>query len=171
MLVVVGIMIVLAGLLLPAINKAYRTAQRTAVANDLQAIGTALEAYRADFKDYPRSGLHRPHLPQPRGGADPPEPHDWGAQVLCFALIGAAQQTEPTYIPGYAAPAANTTHLRNDGAAGPGFRARARSEPRPRRHARHERRHRAGQGYTPVPCAGPLPLRQPQSRTAPAHGQ
>src|SRR5438045_609121 len=54
LLVVISIIIVLAGILLPAITKAWKKAARTAMANDLQAVASALEAYKQDFGDYPR---------------------------------------------------------------------------------------------------------------------
>src|SRR4051812_6524170 len=66
LLVVIGIIMTLAAILLPALNTAYRNASRARMAGDLQAIVTALEAYKADFGDYPR-----PYA-WPNGG--PPSP-------------------------------------------------------------------------------------------------
>jgi prepilin-type N-terminal cleavage/methylation domain-containing protein len=73
-LVVIGIIVVLAGILLPTVLKAYRQAGKTRAAADLQTIGMGLEAYKQDFTDYPR-----------------PDPADAslqrGAILLCRALI------------------------------------------------------------------------------------
>ena len=54
LLVVVGIIVLLAGLLLPMLYKTFRSASRTRLAADLNTIGTALDAYKSDFGDYPR---------------------------------------------------------------------------------------------------------------------
>src|SRR5690348_14407494 len=54
LLVVIGILVALIAILLPAVNKAYKNAQRTSMQADLAAISQALDAYRNDFADYPR---------------------------------------------------------------------------------------------------------------------
>src|SRR5438067_3703184 len=54
MLVVIGIIVTLMALALPAILKAYGFGIRTRTLSDLQLISTALEAYKQDFGDYPR---------------------------------------------------------------------------------------------------------------------
>ncbi|MBC7785366.1 MAG: type II secretion system protein [Burkholderiales bacterium] len=54
LLVVVGIIVLLAGLLLPMLYKTYRSASKTRLAADLNTIGVALDAYKSDFGDYPR---------------------------------------------------------------------------------------------------------------------
>ena len=54
LLVVIGIIVLLIGILLPAISRAMRAAHRTRIASDLNAISAALDAYKADFGDYPR---------------------------------------------------------------------------------------------------------------------
>jgi prepilin-type N-terminal cleavage/methylation domain-containing protein len=110
MLVVIGIILVLAGLLLPAITGAYKKAHRAAMAMDLQAVGAALDAYKRDFGDYPRVHTDPGLTPQP----DRPNPMT-GAQMLCFALIGPAPATENP-----AAPAGQRP--KQDGQDGPGFR-------------------------------------------------
>jgi prepilin-type N-terminal cleavage/methylation domain-containing protein len=113
MLVVISIIIVLMALLLPAIGKVYKSAQRTAIANDLQAIATALEAYKKDFNDYPRV-QYAPGMTT----TDPQRPNPMtGAQVLCWALIGPAGKTDLTNPPA-------TSRLMQDGADGPGFATR-----------------------------------------------
>lgn len=109
-LVVVGIVLVLAGLLLPAITKAYKQAQRTSMASDLQAVATALDAYKKDYGVYPLVRTEAGTTPT----VDRPNPMT-GAQILCFALVGPAQATEnPT-------PAAGQ-RPKQDGLDGPGFR-------------------------------------------------
>lgn len=54
LLVVVGIIVLLAGILLPMLYKTYRSASKTRLAADLNTIGVALDAYKSDFGDYPR---------------------------------------------------------------------------------------------------------------------
>lgn len=54
LLVVVGIIVLLAGLLLPMLYKTYRSASKTRLAADLNTIATALDVYKNDFGDYPR---------------------------------------------------------------------------------------------------------------------
>jgi prepilin-type N-terminal cleavage/methylation domain-containing protein len=109
LLVVIGIIVVLAGLLLPAITGAYKKAQRAAMANDLQAVGAALDAYKRDFGDYPRVHTDPGLTPM----ADRPNPMT-GAQMLCFALVGPAPKTEVGVTP--------TQRPKQDGQDGPGFR-------------------------------------------------
>lgn len=57
MLVVMGIIILLVGLLMPMVTRAYRNAERAKVGLDLQSISSALEAYNQDFKMYPQPGI------------------------------------------------------------------------------------------------------------------
>jgi len=51
LLVVIGIIVVLAGILLPTIIRAYAHADRTKGQADLQSISVALEAFKSDFGD------------------------------------------------------------------------------------------------------------------------
>src|SRR4051794_24350654 len=53
MLVVIGVLVLVAGLLLPMLTRAYRQSSRARTAADLQAIAAGLEAYKQDFGDYP----------------------------------------------------------------------------------------------------------------------
>ena len=101
MLVVMGIILLIISILLPTLNRASREASRARIAADFQVISQALDAYKADFGDYPRPGL----LPNgnPVGGA----------QILCWALIGPGDAGD-----GFGNP------LGTDGQAGPGFRVR-----------------------------------------------
>ncbi len=57
LLVVIGIIAILAGLLLPAISQMHRSAQITGQKADFVTIANALDAYKADFGDYPRNDV------------------------------------------------------------------------------------------------------------------
>src|SRR4051794_30359767 len=97
MLVVIVVIALLAGLLIPMVMKARTSARGARMSMDLQAIETGLEAYKADFGDYPR-------IPVGNAGAlNGTAPNLYASQVLCWALI---------------APAPEVT----DGAEGLGFR-------------------------------------------------
>ncbi len=103
MLVVIGIIVLLVGILLPTVMSIRRSADKSAVRMELHTIGLALEAYKADFGDYPR----------------PPEnlPNGRKYRLLAWALIGpydggAGPPTDPL--------AASKPLV--DGADGPGFR-------------------------------------------------
>lgn len=100
-LVVIGIIVLLISILLPAIGKAYTQSVRTKMQTDIQAIVQALEAYRQDHGDFPRTSPDGTTVNfvgrlGSAGKAD-------GAQLLCRALMGPGQLTV-------------------DGADGPGFR-------------------------------------------------
>ena len=71
LIVVVGIIVVLAGILVPAISHAYKHAMRVRIRSDLQVLSHALDAYKLDQRDYPR--------------LDAGSPLD-GAVLLCWAL-------------------------------------------------------------------------------------
>ncbi len=119
-LVVVGIIALLAGLVLPALLHARRTAIVTRTKSDLALIGTALEAYKHDFGDYPRfaSPLDDKESEAnavPGRGTWLDYSADRGARLLCFALIAPGPA-------GTGAAAVDTGG--QDGADGPGFRGR-----------------------------------------------
>lgn len=103
MLVVVAILILLVGILLPAVTSAWRSADRSRTAIDLQAIATALDQYKADFGDYPRLSPVTAPAGDTRTG--------YGAWLLMRALLspGAAADTDPNL---------------KDGKDGPGFHIR-----------------------------------------------
>src|SRR5262249_4136471 len=82
LLVVIGIIAALAALLLPMILKTMKQGSRTRTQADLNSVAIALEAYKADFGDYPR-------LPVYTSGPDVGKPiADTGAAVLGKALVG-----------------------------------------------------------------------------------
>lgn len=89
LLVVIGVIALLVGLLLPAVLRSYRTADRARTQADLALIGTALDAYRQDFGDYPRFDDNNAAN---AGGVDLNTRTDRGAILLCQALIGPGGQ-------------------------------------------------------------------------------
>src|SRR5436190_18729986 len=54
MLVVIGIIALLIAILVPTIMGSVKRAKKVRTAADMQTIRTALDAYKADFGDYPR---------------------------------------------------------------------------------------------------------------------
>ena len=80
LLVAMGIMIVLAGLLVPMLVRAYGVADRTRLSAQLATISTAIEAYRQDFGDIPRF----------EGSAGTVMP---GANLLGLKLVGPLDAT------------------------------------------------------------------------------
>ena len=71
LLVVIGIIVLLFSIATPIVLTARRNADRVRTQSDLNAIAQALEAYKNDFRDYPR--------PDPSRATD---------QVLAWALLG-----------------------------------------------------------------------------------
>jgi prepilin-type N-terminal cleavage/methylation domain-containing protein len=80
LLVVIGIIVILIGILLPMVVKAMKQANRMRIASDLNAISASLNAYKADFGDYPRI-IYQPVPPNYNGTGS-------GAAVLGKALLG-----------------------------------------------------------------------------------
>src|SRR3984957_468791 len=84
--VVMGIIVLLMGLVLAAVLHALKAGKRSRVQADFQTISLALEAYKADFGDYPRF-INDPSKTGTLSGQ-----WDWnghrGAELLCRALIG-----------------------------------------------------------------------------------
>lgn len=76
MLVVMGIILLLIALLLPAVERAYRDSVRTTMAADLQVISQAIDNYRSTFGNYPQ---------QLNGNG--------GAAILCWSLIAPGPAT------------------------------------------------------------------------------
>ena len=85
LLVVIGIIVVLAGFLLPMLSRAMRQSNKLRTQADFQSIGVALEAYRQDFSDYPRIPTAEASYGSIAMGAPIP---NTGAAILCKALIG-----------------------------------------------------------------------------------
>ena len=71
LLVVMGIIVVLIGLIFPSLGAVWKGGVRSRMHADLMAIGTALDAYKQDWGDYPRVYLDNK-----------------GPEVLTRALIG-----------------------------------------------------------------------------------
>lgn len=151
LLVVIGIIVLLIGLALVALAVGRTKAEQARMASDLQAIAVALDAYKADFGDYPRI------MESPPAGVFPVTPHKFslpltplnpidlanaqcisGAELLCWALVGPYEAT-PTadFTSAMANAAANpkfpisafgfppSNIQPGDAAAGPGFRLNA----------------------------------------------
>jgi prepilin-type N-terminal cleavage/methylation domain-containing protein len=104
MIVVMAVIVLLATILLPMLLKVYGRGKKTRASADLQAIAVGLDAYRADFGDYPR-------FPMAYVAGNTDTAKDRGARLLCRALLA----------PG---PEAGAGTSGFDGAAGPGFRLR-----------------------------------------------
>jgi prepilin-type N-terminal cleavage/methylation domain-containing protein len=117
LLVVIGIITILAGLLLPAVNHMRRVAQITGQKADFQTIAAALEAYKADFGDYPRNA-NLPTWYTMQGGVPSPAPV---YLTLASALMGAG--------PGISQTTAGGVFEVGDGADGLGFRAQTMNFP------------------------------------------
>jgi prepilin-type N-terminal cleavage/methylation domain-containing protein len=85
LMVAIGIMLVLATILLVAINHARRSAEITGEKYDFQAIEAALENYRSDFGSYP-SNPQLTRWPPPNAGSPPPTAPQFLS--LATALLG-----------------------------------------------------------------------------------
>lgn len=117
LLVVIGILVLLIAFAFPALLKAMRQGTRTRTEADLQLIGTALDAYKQDFGDYPRF--------DDSTAADQLNfLNDRGARLLCRALIAPGPKLPPAgYTTGF--PPVAPQGAAPDGADGPGFSVRA----------------------------------------------
>jgi len=124
LMVVIVIIMIMAGLLLVGIHAARRSGERARMASDLHTISVALDAYKADFGDYPRVRMDGATVALPGKFPismtfipPPPLPDLFnpayisGSELLCWALIGPYPQnpTGAWFAPG-------------DGTDGPGFR-------------------------------------------------
>jgi len=89
LLVVIGIIVLLISILLPMIARAMRQGHRARIAADLNAISAALDAYKADFGDYPRI-TYTPYTPYNGTGS--------GAALLGKALMGLGDSTSAAYV-------------------------------------------------------------------------
>lgn len=145
LLVVIGVLVLLAGILIPVVNRASKAAARTRTAADLAMIGVALEAYKADFAGYPQVDVENGGFavltkaligPGPKLlSASLSFPPAWLASTEYEA--GAAVQSGGTsYVAlvknqGVAVTDMNTwlTFNVEDGHEGPGFKTRATGSP------------------------------------------
>jgi len=95
LLVVIGILILVAGILLPIVGRANKSAGKTKTTADLAVIGVALEAYKADFGSYPYIDTV---------SNDPTVRANLGMTVLCKALVAPGNATAGWTSPTYTAP-------------------------------------------------------------------
>lgn len=86
LLVVIGIILVLAALLLPMVNRARRQAQRATVRADLITISQTLDQYHSDFGIYPQTGT----ATMTNGSTVTVS----GAAALCWALVAPGPVTQ-----------------------------------------------------------------------------
>jgi prepilin-type N-terminal cleavage/methylation domain-containing protein len=119
LLVVIGIIAILAGILLPAVNHMRIKAQITAQQADFASISTALEQYKQDFGDYPRNAV-LPHWSTYQNGTVTPAPIFLS---LATALIGPGPGITQNLNGGSGA------YETGDGADGFGFRAQTMNFP------------------------------------------
>ena len=136
LLVVMGIIALLAGLILPMVVRAYGKGRAARAGLDLQAISVALDAYKADFGDYPRVGANQTGaatlglaLVGPYGPGTVPPTYAAKSYKAGEVVTGAGQPyvalvnvpaNKGVTDPAYWAPVSV-----NDGYDGPGFRPRA----------------------------------------------
>ena len=115
MLVVIGIIVLVLSIATPMVTRAWRSGDRARMSADLQAISTALEAYRQDHGMYPRVAPAPGNVTQ-----------DWnGARMLCRALIGPGPEFHTNL--DFIYDGAGTAILTQPG---PGFRTRKSSDNR-----------------------------------------
>ena len=81
LLVVIGIIVLLAGILLPTVVRSVGAGERGRIRADLASIEMALEAYHTDFGDYPRPARNEPNT---------------GFAALTKALIGPGPEVDTT---------------------------------------------------------------------------
>jgi prepilin-type N-terminal cleavage/methylation domain-containing protein len=105
LMISVGVIVLIASISLPFLMSARRTANKTRVKGDLQAIANAIDVYNHDFRDIPR--FADPLDDQATltagtagGGTWLDYADDRGARLLCFALVspgnaGTAQAANP----------------------------------------------------------------------------
>jgi prepilin-type N-terminal cleavage/methylation domain-containing protein len=115
LLVTLGIILIVIGLLLPALLIARKKAAKTRIAADLQVISQGLEAYRQDFKDYPRIDYSASNPIITNTVTTPAMTDRLGAITLCWALLAPGPDIGPGNVVGGNG---------SDGAPGPGFRVR-----------------------------------------------
>jgi prepilin-type N-terminal cleavage/methylation domain-containing protein len=100
LLVVIGIILVLAGISVPMLIKAYSASDKAKARMDLNTVALALEAYKTDFGDYPRP---------PAGSAG------LGAVILCKALVAPGPATGTSAEPWASGTAYTAGEIVDDG--------------------------------------------------------
>jgi prepilin-type N-terminal cleavage/methylation domain-containing protein/prepilin-type processing-associated H-X9-DG protein len=88
LLVVIGIIAVLIGILLPALNRAREQAQTSACLSNLRQIGQGFQMYANDFKGFVVPGFVRSYPPGGRGG------ETWATLLVVRGYIKGADQTD-----------------------------------------------------------------------------
>jgi prepilin-type N-terminal cleavage/methylation domain-containing protein len=136
MIVVMTIIAVIAGVLLPAIFKAHKQAQILGMKSNFQTLISAMENYKADFRDYPKCSyaetdfynvgqtfpapLNTVTSPQDVYRPDPPRADG----SLAMALLGPGPAGLTLNNNGQVGGASGYPNIDMDGADGPGFRTR-----------------------------------------------
>jgi type II secretory pathway pseudopilin PulG len=128
LLVLIGIVVILAGLLLPAVARMRKEANINIAKQEFQMISNALEQYRTDFRDYPRNGYAygdpQPALVSNATGINVFPSRTDG--TLAMALLGpgpmAAFDATNTVTYFVTVNGSSQTPGDEDGADGPGFR-------------------------------------------------
>ncbi len=82
LLVVIGIVVILIGLLLPAIQSAREAARRTQCRSNLHQIGVAVQSFSTTNARYPHGGWGRAWTGIPERGVGRDQPGGWIFQVL-----------------------------------------------------------------------------------------
>jgi prepilin-type N-terminal cleavage/methylation domain-containing protein len=127
LLVVVGIIALLIGLLVPTLMTALQQSDRSRLNNHMQAISSALEAYKTDFNAYPLTSIDvGPSFAPAASSAGDASSFDnrinanglRGARLLAKALVGST----PAVFGNNRAPGNIAPRTDEDGADGPGFR-------------------------------------------------
>jgi prepilin-type N-terminal cleavage/methylation domain-containing protein len=118
MLVVIGIIVLVLSIATPMVTRAWRAGDRTRTAADLQAIASALEAYKQDHGMYPPVPLGAPYSGGPTNFN--------GARMLCRALIAPGPGVASSATSADIADGAGTSTSSGgrEDQAGPGFRTR-----------------------------------------------
>jgi type II secretory pathway pseudopilin PulG len=142
LLVVIGIIVLILGLAAPMITRAWRAGERAATYSDLQAVATALEAYKQDFGDYPRvtdkntgAAILFKALVAPGKAAGPYAQAAGGSQPFLAGDAAAQGNTEYVCFVDTTDPPPSTrawvAFSFVDGLDGPGFRTRTGGAPKP----------------------------------------